>query len=277
MERHISLMAFLIFIGVIIIFVSCGEESHSSYWKKAEILVDGDPDDWSDYPLEIYEKDNLRMAIGLVNNDSSMNIMFRFHDGRLAGLFSRRGVILWLNGESKKTKNLGILYVDKNAQQVGMPPFEEFSRPRAEMQRDNKAILFQGVFSLIHNNDTTDLKNTNSQGYFADAGYEKGAYCFEFEFPLVWEENFTTALSVSDNNMIKLGIEILPVSEAVKERMEEMREKRKQAPPGGFGRPEGGMKGSEILGGPPRMMKLDLDGKEIWLNVQLARSPLFGK
>jgi hypothetical protein len=278
MRRYI--LCAMILLPAIFIFTlaGCGGKTHTANWNESKIQVDGNPDDWSAYPLEVYEHDNIQMVLGLVNNDTSLDIMLKFNDARLARIFNRRGVTLWLNGADKKDKVLGIRYVDKNARFMEMPPSGEFGEPSNRILHDNKEILPNGTFFFIHKGDTIDLPVSGFDSYSAAAGYKKSAYCFEFGIPLAKAEESNNALKISKNGKIKLGIEISPVSEAQKKKQEMMGEKG-TGRPGGFdggGMPGGGMRGGGMPGGMrgnPSFMNPNLDGQEMWMNVQLAGSP----
>ncbi|OPX35134.1 hypothetical protein B1H10_01960 [candidate division KSB1 bacterium 4484_188] len=95
-----------------LVFGCSGEKLHSQP-KMNKIEVDGRDADWSDYKTNYYEKENMRIVLGVVNDDSSINILIRFRDFRLARMFERRGVTLWLNSENKKKKTLGIHYINE--------------------------------------------------------------------------------------------------------------------------------------------------------------------
>jgi len=72
-----------------------------------EITVDGDIGDWATVPT-FYLDESLRV-VALSHDDTSLYIMFRFGDSRLAESLIRRGVVLWVNGDGKKEKPEGRL------------------------------------------------------------------------------------------------------------------------------------------------------------------------
>jgi hypothetical protein len=94
--------------------------------------------------------------------------------------------------------------------------------------------------------------------------------------PLGKNENSSYTLVTSNKNKIKLGIELAAVSEEEQAKMKEMMAER-----GGRGRPGGGMQGGGMRGGGmrgggapqggrPRGIP-NMDGKEIWFTVYVAK------
>ncbi|MCK4558761.1 MAG: hypothetical protein KAV45_03185 [Calditrichia bacterium] len=83
-------------------------------------------------------------------------------------------------------------------------------------------------------------------------------------------------LNISNPKTIKVGLEIVGMSEEEKENlkaeMEEQRKSMQEGDMGGRGRGgmRGGMRGGGIRGGGNRPQMPDMDGEEYWITVQLA-------
>jgi uncharacterized membrane protein YgcG len=281
MSIRFSLTNLLIAVGTILFINGCGGEKFQSHWKKSDIMVDGQVEDWTNYPVAYYEKDDTRIVLGFANDDTSLNIMIRFRDHRIARLFERRGVILWFDGKNQKDKEFGIQYVDPNARKMGLPTMEMFGRDfRREPIFMDQASEPNGSFSLI-SKDTVEIPQDGIEGIRAAVDFQQGLYCYEFSIPIYKNEVYPYAIKISSKQKVKLGVEIAPVSEEEKERIEEMMKERRQSRQGGSGRGGGmpgggmrggGMKGGGMRGGGPGRQIPDMDGKEMWMTVLLADS-----
>lgn len=262
----------------------CGGKKIQSSWKQNVIVVDGLVDDWSGYTSEYYEKDDIQVLLALANDDTSLNLMFRFNDQQLARMFERRGIVFWFDGNGKKNKNYGIYYVDPDAKNIIAPLFGMGGKRSPGTPDINQTFVPQGLFNLI-TQDTIKIPGNGMKGLQAKTGLERGAYCYEFNIPLQSGENSSSGLFVSPQKKIKLCIEIPPVSKEERARMEEMMaERRGQGRPagrragggmdGGGGRmPGGGMRGGGMRGGGnrgPENMIPDLNRKEMCFMVVLA-------
>ena len=83
-------------------------------------------------------------------------------------------------------------------------------------------------------------------------------------------------LNISNQKIIKVGLEIVGMSEEEKENLKaEMEERQKSMQGGdmgwhGRGGTKGGMRGGGKRGGGNRPQMPDMDGEEYWITVQLA-------
>ncbi|KAA3611290.1 MAG: hypothetical protein D8M58_15080 [Calditrichaeota bacterium] len=236
-------------------FFACSNQTIESKKPETQILVDGIGNDWEKYNLVFNEDFNI--VFGALNTDPTLYLMFRFNDQRLARMFASRGVYLWLD----KEKETGIMYRDENL----------FPNPG---QRRNRGDIQQGYFPngtfIVQKKDTVIEQSLKSYPNLEAAfNLNDGLYCFEFKLPL----NSTSPVTfISDDNELKVGIELAEVSEEVRSQMEQQRQgARGSAMSGGRsggGRGMGG-RGGMRGGGRPAQPKTDFDGKEIWLNIIL--------
>jgi hypothetical protein len=279
MSIRLYLTNLLIAVNTILLFNGCGGEKFQSHWKKSDIVIDGQVDDWTNYPAEYYEKDESRMIVGFANDDTSLNMMIRFRDHKLARLFERRGVTLWFDGNNKKDKEFGIQYVDPDAKNMGLPSMQMFGRDfRREQNIMDQTPELNGSFSLI-TKDTVEIPQDGLEGIRAAVNFRQGSYFYEFSIPLHQNGASPYAINISLKQKVKLGIEIAPVSEEEKERIEEMMKEKGQRMQGGSGRgggmPGGGMRGAGMKGGGmrgPGHLMPEMDEKEMWMTVLLADS-----
>ena len=261
--------------------IGCGK-TIDSHWKDKAIQIDGKSEDWKGIPL-YYEEDQ-NVMYGIVNNDSTLNILIRFNDSRLAHMFSRRGMILWLNDENEKEKKIGFHYQEQfiPGERAGFMDRERFNRDEDQRGEMRTPMPPQGSFSLAINDSITERSIKNVNGMAAAAGLENGLYCYEFSIPLFSAENLTSEtpkagdlpyyICVSSKKEIKVGLEILPFNREERDRMtEQMGERR---PPrgmhGGGMMGDGRRPGGRMSGGSDRHFMPNMDGEEFWMTVHLA-------
>jgi hypothetical protein len=254
-------------------FIGCGDEKLESQWIHSGVIVDGNADDWSDYPVKYFDKDGMEFIIGVVNNDSILNVMIRLRDQRMARMLEHRGVTFWINKEGKKEKQFGILY--KNPVTQAVAPFPPDGPPGSPPPNQNFDASYKprGEFSLLET-DTLKIPPEGLKGIQGKTGVKESIYCYEIMVPLK-----KIGVSLNGNGTAgskrSLGIEVAGVSEEEKARMKEMMaEKADRGRPGGGmggGRPAAGMRGSGD--GPPdgKLAGMpNMDGKELWFTVILA-------
>jgi hypothetical protein len=249
---------------LLIVINGCGGEKLESQWKNEPITVDGLSDDWSEYAIHYFDKEDMQLVLGIANDDSTLNLMMKFRDQRLARMFESRGVTFWFNGDNRKDKDLGIFYHNSRSGMRATPPGANNMNPDG---RDS--FQPEGIFSLI-SQDTVELTEMAASGVETNRDVSEGVFCFELKVPLGKKENLPYTLVTSNTNKIQLGIELAAVSEEEQARMKEMMAERREQ-----GRP-GGMRGGGVRGGGgPRNGRPggmpDMDGKEMWFTVTLAK------
>ena len=92
----------LLILIILIFFFSCHAQKIQSSWVDNHIIVDGVIEDWKDIP-RTFEKD-LKMMLGIANNDDNLYIMYCFNDPNLARMIAMRGITIWFNDEGNKDK-----------------------------------------------------------------------------------------------------------------------------------------------------------------------------
>jgi len=260
---------------VLMMTAGCGEKIEST-WKNQMLTIDGDSQDWEGLPLQ-YQED-MKIVYGIVNDDVTVNFVIRFNDERLARMFSMRGFTFWLNGEDSEKKLIGIHYRDDAMRNKVLA--NERNRSRVQEQEEQpplQSIKPNGKFTLAKNDTLTKILISDLPAFEAAAASKDGIFCYEFSIPLTSMDGSPYYLNLSDQKNIKVGLEIVGMSEEEKEKLKAEMEERQNSMKGGNmggrsgGGMRGGMRGGGKHGGGSRPQMPDMDGEEYWISVQLAK------
>ena len=238
-----------------------------------EITVDGDIGDWENIPT-FYLEESLRV-VALSHDDTSLYIMFRFGDSRLAESLMRRGVMLWINGDGKtKNKNdaFGVRYAgsqeiadeihsqgpasghevrtDRSSDGNGWSPPQDLMSIRAE----------PGEFIVILDGVKEVITDADSSRFHAASTYIDGVFAYELRLSINGIGGRVAETPASEPRKLAIGIQIGGLTNAEKETMQNaMQEKRNsmggsggmggRSSGGGGGRSSGGMGGKGGMGG----------------------------
>jgi len=238
-----------------------------------EITIDGDIGDWEDVPT-LYLEESLRV-VGLSHDDTSLYIMFRFGDSRLAEHLIRRGAILWVNGDGKKkNKNdaFGVRYAgsqeiadeihsqgpasdhevrtDRSSDGGGWSPPQDLVAMRAEP--GELVVIRDGVKDVI-----TDFDPSR---FHAASTYIDGVFAYELRLPIDEIGGRVAETPASEPRELAIGIQVGGLTEAEKELIQKTMLERRSSmggsggmdgrpSGGGGGRPSGGMGGKGGMGG----------------------------
>jgi hypothetical protein len=275
MKREILMILWFPIILLTLTLSGYAGEKFQSHWKNSEISVDGDANDWIDYPTQYYADSDIPMLLGVVNDDTSLNIMLKFRDLQVARMMEHRGFVLWLNGQDKKKKNFGILYKNTNMVPPGPPPSRVNDYPDSSAHNFKPDFPPAGNFSLI-TQDTTEISGNELGGLQARVKMENGVYCYEMNIPLQKNGDSFYKINAIPPQKLKLGIEVLSFNKKIKGGFKERPRERGDRPPdmGGDERGPGGPPPGMGRGRPgegPRGGMPDHGGKEWWITVILAR------
>jgi hypothetical protein len=251
----------------------CGETINST-WKSQEITTDGNGDDWEGIPLQ-YQED-MKIVYGIVNDNETVYFIIRFNDTNLARMFSMRGFTLWLSDEDSEKKLIGIHYRDDAMRDQ----FKAEGRKRSERQEQQGQPPFQsakpgGKFTLAKNNSLTATPIADLTSFEAAADAKDGVFCYEFSIPLIPLDGSPYYLNLSDQK-IKVGLEIVGMTEEEKENLKAEMEERRGSMQGGNmggrsgGGRKGGMRDGGKRGGGSRPQMPEMDGEEYWISIHLA-------
>lgn len=266
---------FLFYLSLLLVLsTGCGEKIEST-WKNQELTVDGNGQDWEGFPLQYHE--DMKIVYGIVNDDATVNFMIRFNDESLARMFSMRGFTLWLNEEDEEQKQIGIHYRDDSMRHRFMAERRDRYRERDQDEQISSELPKpKGKFTLAKNDSLTIIPLRDIAAFEAAADSKDGIFCYEFSIPLTSAEGSPYYLNISNQKIIKVGLEIVGMSEEEKENLKAEMEERQKSMQGGDmggrsrGGMKGGMRGGGKRGGGNRPQMPDMDGEEYWITVQLA-------
>ncbi len=271
--NKIKIFFLLAFLAVVA--AGCGEKIEST-WKSQEIVIDGNGEDWEGIPLQFQE--DMNVVYGVVNNDDIIAFIIRFNDQQLARMFSMRGFALWLNGADEEEKQIGIYYRDEALRHKFLGEMRKRARDNSnDIRKQIKSPEQTGKFHLAKNDTLTPIPLKDIPGFDAAADQKNGVYCFEFSIPLSSENGSPYYLKKLTDGSIKVGLEIIGISEDEKEKIKAEMEEQRSAMQGrsrggpGMGGMKGGRRGGGMRGGGNRPQMPDMDGEEYWISVQLAK------
>jgi len=224
----------------------------------APITLDGSAADWDGLPFSFVESSV--HVIALAHDDTTLYVMFRFADERLARQILHRGVVIWLDGASSHDTELGVRYAGSKglAEALAATPAEPGSGnppgdapsgwedrpagpPHPGVQR-----LEPGSVAVLGGDETQTRAEDMPGGPRAASALTDGVYAYEFAIPLSLLGESTTP--VAPGTTFQLGVQIGGMSKAERKAMREEFGGGHGGFSGGFGgggrggrgRPEGG-------------------------------------
>jgi hypothetical protein len=264
-----ALLTKFILIIILFGFYGCGEKIASS-WEKTTIIVDGNGNEWQNYPLQYNEDFNL--VYGVVNNDSMLYCMIRFNDERIARQMNIRGFTLWVNNSDENTKLVGIHYQDEHLLENLANRFRAGDIKNSSREYPSGVFEPKGIFTLAHNDSMTDTPINDIYGMNASASLKNGYYCYEYSLALLPTINVPSALHISAGQEIAVCLELNAMNEEDKERIMGGMERHKEAM---SGRDESELpEGMHRRGHSNRPSMPDTEAKEFWISVKLASPPV---
>ncbi len=273
-HRSIAIKAFVLSLLVVVSpLTTWATHKVESHTRIDEITVDGDIEDWENVPT-LYLEESLRV-VALSHDDTSLYVMFRFGDSRLAESLMRRGVILWVNGDGKKkNKNdaFGVRYagsqqIADGLQNQGSASGHEFRANRSsdgEEWRPPQDLMAMraepGELVVIRDGVKDVITDTDPSRFHAASTQIDGVYAYELRLPIDEIGGRVAETPTSEPRELAIGIQIGGLTEAEKELMQTaMQEKRNsmggsggmggRSSGGGGGRSSGGMGGKGGMGG----------------------------
>ncbi|MBN2411461.1 hypothetical protein JXQ31_07195 [candidate division KSB1 bacterium] len=266
-----------VFLILLLSFSISTAKTFSSHVTDSLIVIDGKDNDWDD--SLIYYVEDLDGVTGIVTDDSSLTIMFRFSDPELHRKIMFGGATLWWNAEGKKKKEFGVRFPST----FTPGSFREMAELRGNMEQ-NMEMTSQPMqlISPVFWDKITDKKYSWSEinGMAASASMANKIICYEFRIPLNNKNPY--ALNVKPGKKFRLGLELggLENKKELQKQMESGdRPSDMGGRGGGMGGPGGGMghpggRGGGMganggrMGGPPNMNDM-FESEEIWLSVKL--------
>ncbi len=242
------------------------------------ITIDGDNADWAGIHLH-YIEESVRI-FGLSHDKEHLYVMWRFSDERLAQTISRRGVVIWLDGKTKKRKTLGIRY-------AGSVELAESLPQRRERQGHEGSLMLMnarepGMLEVISGDTVETFTEQNKSGPQASSKFSDGIYCYELSLPLAIIDERFLLMSENDARDLQVGVEIGGMSTSERKEMNDQMQSahgnsggqmggRGSGGTGGRGGGRGGMgSGGGSRGGGRNVQRL-MEGETIWINVEIER------
>ena len=290
----------LIFILATIV-IGCDSEPIMSTWTNDPPTIDGLGNDWETAGFTFI--DEIRGAVAVANNDSSVYLLIRYRDQDLARKASVGGFTLWWGLDGEKRQDIGIRFPGRdsigdiiehmgsmkdrqNGQNDEYPPREsmEHGSPPRFAQHDNGNI--HGEMEVVFGDLDSPIPILER---YADAGYQyyKGSYIYEFAIPFSAIRTLTDETGNRDITEVSFNVTLGGISDEDRDRLKNaMPDDRRGGPPEGMGDRGDGMggpgggPGSGPGGGPgggPMGRRQSPDesfsAEEIWFKVQLGEAP----
>lgn len=246
-------------------------------WTDTPVIIDGNPQDWQNYPSSYDEK--LDASFSIVNDGSMLFILMKCRKSSPA---ARMGISFWLNDENEREEKLGIKYRGPGAVSAPNPNSanmrnDEFDRPERESgnRRNNP-------FSDPKNMNKVQVRNGKQlrpimvdpdgrHGIIAAKSVRKDVVVYELAINLQ-NEDFDFPFNTQPGEKIYIGIESMPdISKMMRGRGGRGGGRpggtgggMSSPPPGGMGGGPGGRRG----GGISERMNPEIE----WIQIQLAEN-----
>jgi len=276
---------------ILVLLAGCGAEKIESTWASNPIVVDGYTEEWPASQLTYVEK--VRGVFGAANDDSSLSVMFRFRDQRIAQKAMLGGATLWWGRDGEKDKDLGIRYAGKfdSKQTLAELPDPEnmmmrggggrvrFREPEEGQLHDQIMVVELGV--------ETPLESYGEKRLAAMSTYHNGFYTYEVTIPRGWTELYPNTSNAGPGEEIRMCVELGGMDPKDREILEDAMKDQMRGS-GGMGPQGGGMGGRGGRGGPGggmggpgggrgrEGMKDMFDKEEMWFTIRLAEGPAEG-
>jgi hypothetical protein len=229
--RKYSLVLFAL---ISIIYSGCGDTDINSVWRKQNIVIDGNDNDWDS---TLVSSTDIKASLGVCNDNNYLYICFSTDDPEVESKILMSGLTLWFRGNDDTGGRFGIRY-PMGIKDSDMLPFDENIKPGIRPVRPRK---IHG--SLLK--DQTELEIINTDGnritipvselkdIKLKMAMDEDKLVYELRVPLNQKSSTTYALNANPGSMISLGIE------------SGINSKNSFPPPSnGFGMPGGGGEGS---------------------------------
>lgn len=257
----------LMVLGLIVVlaglFAGCGNTEFNSAWRDREITMDGKDVDWSN--IKVYAIDEPKVSLGLLNDESSLFLLFETNDRSLLPRLMRGGLTVWFDPSGKKDKAFGVHFPigrqetgmaemprggfqgERNADTSGRAP-EELSK-RMEEAFQSLELIGPAKGQRC----TLTVADAEAKGVKAGITFSAGELIYELQLPLRIDAQHPYALALPGSGIaakqkISLGFETGRF-EGPKERGLPEGGEGGAAPGGGMGRWGGGSGGMGRRGG----------------------------
>jgi hypothetical protein len=286
----------------------CNEVNLTSAWRDRDIVIDGDPREWTGLTTYI-EKGNI--AIGITNDDRDLYICLHSPTSEVAGQILMRGLTVWFDPDGGRGKKLGIrcpLGGGSTAGSRGMraPVDTTGGAPDSDYWGDrggrpgsagmagpggmptDRGSLKDMIAEMVPNAAAEfEVLGPDGKvcGTFAAGevpgiqialGYVDGRIVYELKIPLAQSEDGSYGIGASRDKELGIGFVTPEIDmDAAREAMRKAgeRDRPEGAPPGdgmsGGGVPGGGMPGGGMHGGRGGRGSIP-EPVEVWCKARLT-------
>lgn len=275
---------------IITIAAGCKMQEVVGCWASGPIKIDGQRSEWTKIPATYFEDQDV--AIGLCNDNDYLYLFFSFNNQTWARAIQSTGLTLWLDGEAKKNKDLGICYKggptpDKmgmgdrpnmpegREQNEDMP--DDFAEKMKERQEEQEQL--SKIITVINNKiDREDIiPSEGPDGPAVAFNLSKDIYTYEFRLPLAGGGLGQYGFGANQGEFVSIGAEWGEMEMGDGNRPEGMGGGRSGGGPGGGGGMPGGCGGGRGGGGPgggePGGGMQQSEKQEFWIKTQLVVPP----
>ena len=184
----------------IVLVARAKEKSVDSIWAAAPLKVDGLADDWESDPFHVEKK--VKAEYAFRNDSDSLYVFFKFNDAKYLSSIEITGMVLWIDIEGKKNKDLGVKFTKKKISADEYISILE--KKQGSINDEQKESLRASEFYFISEAEAVDKKGNplkQNEGDEAVKGaafnvsVQQDAVTYEFRVPL---KNLIKAISESD-------------------------------------------------------------------------------
>lgn len=184
-----------------IVFVALAKEkSVDSIWAVSPLKIDGLADDWESDPFHVEKK--VKTEYAFRNDSDSLYVFFKFNDAKYLSSIEITGMVLWIDIEGKKNKDIGVKFTKKK---ISADEFiAVLEKQQGTISDERKESLRASEFYFISRAEAVDKKgdpfkknegDEAVKGAAFNVSVQQDAVSYEFRVPL---KNLIEAISESD-------------------------------------------------------------------------------
>ena len=246
---------------LILLIVGCKDSSIQSHYTAETVKIDGNLDEWAQYPLQNFEEESF--SVSFLNNQKEIYMIFATRDRQLMRIVQTSGINIWLDTDKKKKKNYSLHYVG-NIDSLNFTRMPGNMPPDIKEQADRKRQK-PGTLLVTHNDQEQLIEYPENSDPKASVDMYKSVYLLEVRIPFADNQIFTN-LKENETKKINIGLGLGEDRSALRKQMQGM-----HPDDFGGGMSGGGMRGGGMMGeGPPSGGRPKRIGKiEKWFTVAL--------
>jgi hypothetical protein len=207
-KKTMKKISAVIFVFICLLYNGCGDTEIDSVWRKQNITIDGNDNDWSNSLISL---DKINASVGMTNDNEFLYLCLSTNDPELENKIISGGLTLWFQGNDDENNKFGVHY-PLGMSDTAMPSFDENMKPG---DRPGDPFKMQG--SLLKNQTSLEIINTNNnkirvplkelKDIQIKATLNDGKLVYEMKIPLNQKNTTTYALNANAGSAIKIGIE----------------------------------------------------------------------